>query len=320
MKIPKVIVILLGIILIVALIFAAAIGLSSPKPPAGVNSLVAPFRVMNFTNLPPVTYYTARDGVKLAYRAYPVAQARQTVVLVHGSTASGTSMHALAEYLQKTGIEAYALDIRGHGDSGRRGDIDYIGQLEDDLEDFMKQFFSGRKDVTLVGFSSGGGFVLRFAAGNRQSLFGRYVALAPFIRYDSPTTKPETAKHAQAAVPRMLAITLLGSAGQKVFGHLPVVAFGISPDMAKYLTATYSYRLSANFALHYDYQSDLKAIKQPLALLVGEKDELFYPQKYLTVLAEVQPHAEIRVVPGVGHTALTTEPAGLAAIAEVLEN
>ncbi len=320
MNIQKVIIIFLGIILVVVAIFASAIGLSSPKAPAGVDTLAAPFRTMDFKTLPPVSHYMARDGVKLAYRAYPAGQAKQAVVLIHGSTASGSSMHALAEHLQKNNMDVYVLDMRGHGDSGRRGDIDYIGQLEDDLEDFMKQFFSGRKDITLVGLSSGGGFVLRFAAGDRQGLFGRYVALAPFLSHDAPTTRPQAGEHAQAAVPRIIAISVLGPAGQKFLGHLPVVAFGISPDMAGQLTDSYSYRLWANFSLHRDYRADLKAIKQPMAVLVGEKDELFYPQKYLTVLAGVQPHAEIRIVPGVGHTTLITEPAGLEAITEILQN
>ncbi len=41
-------------------------------------------------------------------------------------------MHALAEALRTAGVTAYVLDIRGHGGSGRRGDIDYIGQIDDD--------------------------------------------------------------------------------------------------------------------------------------------------------------------------------------------
>jgi len=53
--------------------------------------------------------------------------------------------------------------MRGHGESGSRGDIAYIGQLEDDLDDFMKQVLEVEKGVTLIGFSGGGGFALRFA-------------------------------------------------------------------------------------------------------------------------------------------------------------
>jgi non-heme chloroperoxidase len=319
MKMTSVVYMLTGFILVIGIILAA-ITLSVPKAPPVMEAIAAPFRTMNFMTLPPISHYPARDGAKLAYRAYPAAQAKQTVVLIHGSSGSSRSMHALAEYLQKNEMDVYALDMRGHGESGRKGDIDYIGQLEDDLEDFMKQFFQGRKDVTLVGFSSGGGFVLRFAGSHRQHLFGRYIALAPFIRYNAPTTRPNNGEWAKASVPRILALTALGPAGQKWLGHLPVIAYGINPETAQYQTATYSYRLWSNFGLHYDYDDDLKAIKQPLTVLVGEKDELFYPQKYLSVIAEVQPHAEIHIVPEVGHITMTTEPAGMAAIAGVLQH
>ena len=188
----------------------------------------------------------------------------------------------------------------------------------DDLEDFVNQLFKGEKNLTLVGLSSGGGFVLRFAGSNRQQLFHRYIALAPYIRYDASTTRPNNDEWAKASVPRILAITLLAPAGQKWLGHLPVIAFGINPQTARYQMAMYSYRLWSNFGPHYNYNADLKAIKQPLTVMVGENDELFYPQKCLSVFAKVQPRAEIRIVPGVGHVTLTTEPIGLAMIGEAL--
>jgi len=300
--------------------FVAAITLASPKAPPMMESIAAPFRVMNFTSLPPVRHYQARDGAQLAYRAYPAEHSRQTVVLIHGSSASSSSLHTLAEYLQKNDIDVYALDMRGHGESGRKGDIDYVGQLEDDLEDFMKRMFQNRTDVILAGFSSGGGFALRFAAGSRQQLFSRYVALAPFIRYDAPTTRPNNGEWARASVPRIIALTLLGPVGRKWLGHLPVIAFGVDPRNARYQTSAYSYRLSSNFGLHHDFASDLKAIKRPLTVIVGGEDELLYPQKYLSVFAEPQPHAEIRIAPGVGHVTLTTDPAGLEAISDVISN
>jgi non-heme chloroperoxidase len=210
------------------------------------------------------------------------------------------------------------VDIRGHGESGRKGDIDYVGQLEDDLEDFSNQLLKGKKDVTLVGFSAGGGFVLRFAGSNRQQLFNRYISLAPYIRYDAPTTRPNNGEWAKASVPRILAITILGTMGQKWLGHLPVIAFGINPETAQYQTATYSYRLWSNFGPHYNYSDDLRSIRQPLKIIVGANDELFYPEKYQTVFGESQSHPEIKIVPGVGHITLTTEPSGLKAIAEAV--
>jgi len=309
-----------GILLVIGLIFIAAIALCAPKAPPMMESIAAPFRTVNFATLPPVSHYPARDGVKLSYRAYRSANAKHKVILIHGSSGSSRGMHALAEYLQRNEMDVYALDVRGHGESGRRGDIDYVGQLEDDLEDFANQLFKGQTNITLVGFSSGGGFALRFAASDRQKLFARYIALAPFIRYDAPTTRPNNSEWARAGIPRIIAVTLLGPAGERWLGHLPVVAFGINPQTARYQTATYSYRLLSNFGLHYHYHADLKAIKQPLSVIVGEKDELFYPQKYLPLFAEAQPHAEICIVPGVGHVTLTTEPIGLARIAEAVLN
>src|SRR5262249_56769442 len=80
-------------------------------------------------------------------------------------------------------------DIRGHGASGRKGQIAYIGQLEDDLADFI-QAVSPPQPITLAGFSSGGGFAIRFAGSKQQNLFQSYLFLAPFLSPDAPTTRP----------------------------------------------------------------------------------------------------------------------------------
>jgi pimeloyl-ACP methyl ester carboxylesterase len=225
-------------------------------------------------------------------------------------------MHALAEYLQGQSMTVYVPDMRGHGESGHKGDIAYVGQLEDDLEDFVKQVLKGKQDVTLVGFSAGGGFALRFAGSSRQKLFAHYVLLAPFLRYDAPMTRPNNSEWANASVPRIIGLSLLGPIGEKWFGHLPVLAFAIDPKTVEHQTAIYSYRLWSNFGPHRDYKADMKAAKQPITVLVGKDDELFYPQKYLPVFAGSQPHAEIIIVPDVGHITLTAKRAGMAAIAK----
>ncbi|MGA7328454.1 MAG: alpha/beta fold hydrolase [Rhodomicrobium sp.] len=59
------------------------------------------------------------------------------VVLIHGSSDDGSGMHPLAKALRDAGSSVYVPVLRGHGNSGRRGDIDYVGQLEDDLTDFV---------------------------------------------------------------------------------------------------------------------------------------------------------------------------------------
>ena len=76
----------------------------------------------------------------LGFRHYPASgpATRRGAIFIHGSAgSSGTSNHALSAALAARGVETWAIDIRGHGVSGTRGDIGYVGQLEDDLADFV---------------------------------------------------------------------------------------------------------------------------------------------------------------------------------------
>src|SRR5712692_4995241 len=208
-----------GILLIAAccvgtILLGLSIWLFDPKTPPPLDAISLPFANVDFSRLMPIQRYMARDGVQLAYRHYPVNEPRRIVVLIHGSSGSSRSMHVLAEALQREGFSVYALDMRGHGDSGTKGDVDYVGQLEDDTEDFVARVLMGKHSAALVGFSSGGGFVLRFAGSIRQELFARYVLLSPYLRYDASTTKPVNQGWAVVSVPRIVALWVVGRFGE----------------------------------------------------------------------------------------------------------
>jgi non-heme chloroperoxidase len=190
----------------------------APAAPPPMTAISAPFREVDFTGLPQLRRYTARDGEALAFRCYPAQQASRTAVLIHGSSASGESLHPLADRLRQCGISAYTLDMRGHGASGACGDIAYVGQLEDDIDDFVTAVLAGDRGATLVGFSSGGGFVLRFAASERRSLFSAYLLLSPFLGANAPTTRTATREWVGVSVPRIVAISMLGTFGARRLG------------------------------------------------------------------------------------------------------
>ena len=84
--------------------------------------------------LPELSRFQARDGTWLAYRLYPAANGgrEKLAILAHGSSASSDEMHMIAKALAAAGIVAVAIDARGHGASGTRGDIGYIGELDDE--------------------------------------------------------------------------------------------------------------------------------------------------------------------------------------------
>lgn len=118
----------LSLLLVLALIPVVVIACSAPSSPPAMASMAGPLSRVSFDDVPAPREYRARDGTPLRYYAYP-ASPDKIAVLVHGSVGPGMSMHALAKALRDAGVSAHVLDIRGHGGSGRRGDIDYIGQI-----------------------------------------------------------------------------------------------------------------------------------------------------------------------------------------------
>ena len=305
----------------VSVLLALAVVLGAPQPPPPMESIYAPFRSVDFSSLTQLKRYTARDGTRLAFRAYaPAASpAKGSAVLIHGSSASSSSLHLLAKGLAQVGYAVYTLDMRGHGESGSKGQITYIGQLEDDMEDFLEAVQPSGPG-TLVGFSSGGGFALRFAASSRQQLFDQYVLLAPFIHQDAPTSRPGAGGWVATGVARIIALTFLNRLSITRFNTLPVVAFALTAEAQQFLTPAYSYALATNFRPHDDYRADIGATKQPLHILVGQDDEVFYADQFSAVFEEAGRPIPVTLLPGIGHVDITLQPAAIQAITETIES
>jgi alpha-beta hydrolase superfamily lysophospholipase len=302
------------------LMVAGAVVLGGPADIRPLASINAPFEKVDFSAVPPSQRFTARDGTALAWLHYPAttaAAAQRRVVLVHGSSARAQSMHVLAQALAAAGFDVAALDMRGHGESGTRGQAAYIGQLEDDVEDFMRRVpFAGPS--TLLGFSSGGGFVLRFAGSARQALFDRYLLLSPYLHHRAPTNRPSMAgsgtSWVSVGLPRMVALTVLNAAGITRWNHLPVLQFALNEFSQKLLTPSYSYTLAANFRPHDDYLSDIRQVRQPLRIVAGLDDELFDANGFAPVFAQAGQTVPVTLVARVNHIGLTLQPQAVAAV------
>ncbi len=307
-----------GLVLAIVLALALALALGGPTPLPTKHSVADPFVGVDFRGMPALSRFTARDGAALAYRAYPPAEgqpARGSVMLVHGSSANSRSVDPLARSFAEAGFAVYAFDIRGHGESGRRGHIGYIGQLEDDLEDFMRSVPPGPGPKTLVGFSSGGGFALRVAGGSRQGLFDNYLFMSPYVHYKAATARSgDAAGWASVGMPRMVALVMLNAAGVTALNDLEVVDFAVNPNPQAQLTSSYSYALAANFQPRDDYRAGLRAITRPAAVIAGRDDEIFHADKFRQVFDEAgRTDIPVTLVPATGHIALTLSPAGRAA-------
>ena len=303
---------------VAALLLTALVAapLTRPPPLASVSETA---RAVDRSTMPGIDRFQARDGTGLAYRHYPArGQATgQIAVVVHGSSGSSIAVHALSKALADRGVETWAPDIRGHGASGTRGDIAYLGQLEDDLADFVAvvRRAAPTAPLTLLGHSAGGGFALRVAASPIHNLFERTVLLAPYLGYDAPTNRPNSGGWASADIPRILALQALRKIGVNCCEALPTLAFAVPPNSEKILAPTYSDRLMRNFATR-GYRLDLAAATKPLTIISGADDELMLADKYAEAAHAVAPSVDVKLIDGVNHMGIVSNPAAVSIIAD----
>jgi len=301
---------LIGLLLAIAMIPIAIIALNAPASSPAMTSMSSSDG-QSTPDFPAPRQFQARDGSSLQYRAYPAAPDK-VAILIHGSAFPGTSMHALAEALRAAGVTVYVPDIRGHGGSGRRGDIDYVGQIDDDLADFVAQLGPAKSGETrtLVGFSAGAGFTVRFAGGPYGLLFDRYVFLAPILS-DTPTLRPRSGGWVSVSVPRVVTIASLDRVGIHAFDGYPVINYAISPELSRWVTASYSYRLMMNFGAGSAHQVYLKNIRRPAAILVGSADEQELADQFAPYLQGLGVNIPVTIVPGMKHVDMTSAPGAL---------
>jgi alpha-beta hydrolase superfamily lysophospholipase len=298
------------------LVLAGMIATPVRRPPELI-SVSTTARAVDRSTMPGVERFHARDGTELAYRHYPAhaPATGQIAIVVHGSSGSSVAVHALANGLAERGVETYAPDIRGHGASGTRGDIVYLGQLEEDLSDFVGEIRKSNPTapLTLIGHSSGGGFALRVAASPIQSLFVRTVLLAPYLGYDAPSSRQNAGGWASPDIPRFLGLTMLRRLGIVCCESMPTIAFAVGPNTGAILASTYSYRLMRNFGSSRDYREDLAAATKPVALFAGAADELMFPDKYGDAVGR---RASVKLIDGVNQMGIVSDPAAVSAIAD----
>lgn len=299
-------------------VLAGMVAFSSPGNPPPLKTIDGAVANLLKTlgDLPQYKTFPARDGTPIAYRSYP-SQADRVAVLVHGSSGSSIIMHPLAKELANAGIATYALDMRGHGFSGPKGDVAYIGQLEDDVEDFLKHIAAAHPNARriLIGVSAGGGFVLRYAGGPKGQQFDAYIAQAPYLSEDAGNTRTRDASGwVSVAIPRLIALSILDRIGIRYFGYLPVLGFAIAPEQRSLpvVTPAYSYRLWTNFRTPRDWKGAIANIRRPTRIIVGADDELFYADKFAPALAPIRTDIPVEIVPKVNHLQVTTEPAAIA--------
>ncbi len=136
-------------------------------------------------------YLTTRDGVSLYFKSWGTGR---PIVLIHGWPLSADSWDDVALPLANAGYQTIAYDRRGFGRSDQPWEGYDYDSLADDLADVIKHH--AVVDVSLVGFSMGGGEVARYMSRYSDKLVRSVALVSSIVPYmlktnDNPHGVPQ---------------------------------------------------------------------------------------------------------------------------------
>jgi alpha-beta hydrolase superfamily lysophospholipase len=271
----------------------------------------------------PTKTVSLRDGYPMTIREIAGPPNTPLVILIHGSAWHGMQFETLGKHLAAS-ADVLIPDLRGHGVSPRRrGDIDYIGQLEDDIKDLIDSCAKPGQKVVLLGHSSGGGLVVRFAGGNHAKSIDGAVLLAPFLQHDAPTMRPHSGGWTVINLPRIIGLSILNRFGITALNHQSVIRFNMPKAVldgpyGHTVTKTYSYRLNTSYAPRRNWKSDVATLPRFL-LIASSDDEAFIANAYQKTMEPLTKNGTYLIVPGVNHLDLVNTPEVLNATTAFLE-
>jgi pimeloyl-ACP methyl ester carboxylesterase len=225
-------------------------------------------------------------------------------------------MNAVAKALAGAGVTAVAMDVRGHGASGTRGDIAYAGELDGDLADLSTELHKAYPAArfSLIGHSSGGGFARRIAGSKPGDASDRFVLLAPYLGYSAPTNRPAEGPGLRASpdLPRILATAALARLGVGWPQALPAITFANAPEARMAVTSQYSFRLMRNYAAPLDWRGAFARAEGRVSVIAGADDQLMDADAYRRALPLLG--ASVTIIPGVDYMGIVYRPEAIKAI------
>ncbi|OUR67260.1 hypothetical protein A9Q77_10450 [Marinomonas sp. 42_23_T18] len=287
--------------------------------------------------------FLARDDIRLAYDEFKPEDIfdhspKACLIFLHGSTYNARRYANIGKAMAKQGYQVCLLNWRGHGESeGKPGDVSYVGQLEDDLDDMISHLKQQKPGLSLVigGHSAGAVVCLRYIDRYGCDDIKAVSIVSPAI--NGPL---ETVRYPQASSAWQYKLTYfrkgkaIEAAPEAALQHAPILNMGAfwlaklvpfmrhrailrfpaSERMAKLegRVLDYSYNLMLSCDIN-GYPKAFNKIRVPVLLLVGEEDEVIHPSLMDTIyhwhlkplmsksLVKVPKANHIRILPAVCH-------------------
>ena len=253
-----------------------------------------------------MAFVTTRDGIDLYVTE---AGKGRPVVLIHGWPLHSGMWEYQSLFLAEQGLRPMAYDRRGFGQSDKPDSGYDYDTLADDLHAVMEAH--DLEDAVLVGFSMGGGEVVRYLAKHGSKRVSKAVllgAVAPFmLKTDSnpggvdgsvfegmrQAVRKDRAQFFKDFTPSFMGTNRVpqnASAGQveQAFG---MAMQSCLPGMLHCITA---------FG-ETDFRDDMAKLDVPLLILHGDEDQTVPAEVSAIPASKLSPHATLQMVKGAPH-------------------
>ena len=223
-------------------------------------------------------YIETAQNVKLYVKDYGKGE---PVILIHGWPLSNEMWEYQIDFLVENNYRVIAYDRRGFGKSSQPYNGYDYDTLTDDLKEIIEQL--QLENVTLVGFSMGGGEVVRYFSryeGKGVKKAALISSIIPFLAKteDNPEGRPKEKGDATAAAIKEDRIGFLDNFG-KIFFGINIINKPLSTPLLEYfrnLCALASPRATLKCAEslnNTDFRDELQTIKVPTLIIHGNDDK-----------------------------------------------
>ncbi|WP_026728976.1 alpha/beta fold hydrolase [Flavobacterium denitrificans] len=223
-------------------------------------------------------YIETAQNVKLYVKDYGKGN---PVILIHGWPLSNEMWEYQMNFLIQNNYRVIAYDRRGFGKSSQPWDGYDYNTLTDDLNAIIIQL--KLENVTLVGFSMGGGEVVRYFSRYKGKNVSKAVLISSIVPFllkteDNPEGRPKEKSEATAAAINEDRIGFLDNFGRIFFG-VNIINKPLSTPLLEYyrdLCAMASPRATLQCAESLnttDFRDELQTIKVPTLIIHGTDDK-----------------------------------------------
>jgi pimeloyl-ACP methyl ester carboxylesterase len=235
------------------------------------------------------------------------------VILIHGWPLSSEMWEYQFDALVKSGFRVIAYDRRGFGKSSQPWNGYDYDTLTDDLQAIIEHL--QLEDVTLVGFSMGGGEVARYFS----RYDGEHVSKAVFISSvtpfrlqtaNNPEGTPRDVFEATADKIKADRIGFLDGFGKKFFGVRDNEVSEVLLDYYRMLGSLASPRATLQCAESFaytDFRKDMGMINVPTLVIHGNKDENVPIKTSAAIAVQLIPNNTYFIYEGAPHGLFYTE-------------